>query len=102
MFKAIKFSAEDTAQSLDTVRKAFDSTDSRLADGRQYLYGDRLTIADLAFAASAAPMVLANGYGDHLPALEATPPDMQTVFQELRTRPSGAFIQNVSIELAPF
>lgn len=95
MFKALKLSAEDAAQSLDTVRKAFDATDTRLADGRQFLYGDRLTIADLAFAASAAPMVLANGYGGHLPALEATPPEMQTVFQELRARPSGAFIQRM-------
>ncbi|MEM1152444.1 MAG: glutathione S-transferase domain-containing protein, partial [Pseudomonadota bacterium] len=63
MFKGLSLSAEGAQKALDTVRKAFDDADQRLSDGRQFFFGDRLTIADLAFSASAGPMVLAKGYG---------------------------------------
>ena len=54
-----------------------------------------LILAALAFATSGAPVVLADGYGGHLPAIEACPPVMQEVFAELPARPSGRFIQRV-------
>lgn len=95
MFKALKLSADDARASLATVRKSFDEVDAMLSDGRQFLFGDRLTIADLAFSTSAGPMVLAKGYGGHLPPLEACPPEMQTVLRELQTRPAGQFIQRI-------
>ena len=61
-----------------------------LADGRKYLVGDRLTLADLAFATSGAPMVLADGYGGHLPTIDKVPPEMKPVMTALRARPAGA------------
>lgn len=92
---ALKLSDAVAAEALDTVRAGFDRVEARLADGRRYLCGDRLTLADLAFATSGAPMVLARGYGGHLPALKACPPDIRTVITELRDRPAGRFIQRL-------
>lgn len=87
----------DTAAgaALDTVRAGFDRVEALLSDGRRYLCGDRLTLADLAFATAGAPMVLAHGYGGHLPPLDACPPDIRTVVTDLRDRPAGRFIQRL-------
>lgn len=95
MFKALSLGPEDAQRGLDKVKAGFDRCDQILSDGRQYLAGDRLTLADLAFATSGAPMVLADGYGGHLPSLDQVPPDMQAVVKELRSRPAGAYIQRI-------
>jgi glutathione S-transferase len=43
---------------LTRVRMAFDRTDTLIADERHYLAGGRLTLADLALASAAAPLLL--------------------------------------------
>jgi len=95
MTRGLQLSAENAEKGLLEVCKGFDRVDALLADGRRFLAGDRLTLADLAFATSGAPMVLANGYGGHLPTIDKVPQDMQAVMNALRARPAGAFIQRL-------
>lgn len=95
MFKGLGLTPEVAEKGLVAVRAGFDKVDGLLADGRDFLYGDRLSFADLAFAASAAPMVLANGYGGYLPSVEQVPPEMRVVIEELRARPAGAYVQRL-------
>ncbi len=95
MTKALKLDAKRAQQGLDAVHQGFDQVDALLADGREFLYGDRLGYADLAFAASAAPMVLARGYGGHLPTLDAVTEPMREVMAPLRERPAGRFVQRL-------
>ena len=75
----------------DTIRSTFKTIDERLRDGRPYLYGDRLTIADISFAIAAAPAVWPDNYGGPLPPLHLTPAPIQDLVAESRERPSGAF-----------
>ena len=63
----------------------------RLQDDRPFLLGDRLTAADLSFAALAAPVLLPAEYGVPMPALDETPAALQEVIRELRGTPAGAF-----------
>lgn len=95
MFKGLGLTPEVAQKGLEAVQAGFDQCDQLLSDGRQYLAGDRLTLADLAFATSGAPMVLAKGYGGHLPTIDQVPPEMQAVMTALRARPAGAFIQRL-------
>jgi glutathione S-transferase len=95
MSMAIGLGAKAAEQGLDKVRADFDRCEEMLSDGRQYLVGDRLTLADLTFATAGAPMVLANGYGGHLPTIEQVPPEMRSIIAELRARPAGAYIQRI-------
>lgn len=95
MFKKLGLGPEDAAKALARVHAGWDEIDARLADGRRFLCGGRLTLADLAFATSGAPMVLARGYGGHLPPLEKCPPQMRAVIEALRDRPAGRFIQRL-------
>ncbi|MER0238850.1 glutathione binding-like protein [Fulvimarina sp. MAC8] len=98
MTKGLGLNAEVALQGLTAVRKGFDQVDALLADGRAYLVGERLTLADLAFCASAAPVVLEERYGGHLPRIEDVPLAMAKVIREFRERPAGAFINRIYAE----
>jgi glutathione S-transferase len=91
----LKLSAERAAAAAVRIRASFDATDRRVADGRTYLAGDRLTIADIALCAAAAPLLLPRGYGALMPSLEAMPATLRTLMEELRARPTAAFVQRL-------
>ena len=80
---------------LGQLRTTFDSTDARIADGRRYLNGDRATLGDIALAAAAAPLLLPRGYTVTMPSLEEMPAPLRSVIEELRQRPTGAFVQRL-------
>lgn len=79
----------------------FDEIETRLADGRRYLTGERFTAADLALAALAAPAVLPAEYGGPLPTLEELPPAMRADVETMRARPAGQFILRLYHEERP-
>ena len=78
------------AESLREVRATFDGVAARLADGRGFLAGDRLTAADLTFAALAAAVLVPPEYGVPLPQPDEPPAGMAAVVRELRAHPAGA------------
>jgi glutathione S-transferase len=82
-------------QALGRARAVLQGVDDRLADGRAYLVGGRLSLSDLAFAVAVAPLVLPEGYGGPLPAFEEMPPMIQTAIVETRARPAGRFAQRI-------
>ena len=82
-------------QALARARAALQGVDDRLADGRAFLVGDRLSLSDLAFAVAAAPLVLPAEYGGALPTFEEMPPAIQAAVIETRARPAGRFAQRI-------
>jgi glutathione S-transferase len=88
----LKLDDAAAATGLQAVSATWDEVDAMLADGRAYLCGGRLTLADLAFATSGAPMVLHPGYGGHLPDVKACPQTIRETVFALRARPAGQFI----------
>jgi glutathione S-transferase len=81
---------EDNARAAEaTFRAVFADVDARLADGRPYLAGDAFSIADLTFAALAAPLVAPPEYGVPLPRIEDLPPGMVGVVREHRESRAG-------------
>ena len=95
MYKGLKLDQQVSDDALKTIYAGFDKYDALLADGREFLVGDRLTYADLAVAASLGPMVLAQGYQGFLPNQAACPTYMREVYRELRQRPTGLFVQRM-------
>jgi glutathione S-transferase len=83
--------ATTAAAALRRVDAVFDAVGERLADGRPYLCGDRLTAADLTFAALSAPVLVPEEYGSPLPPLDAFPPEMTREVHRLRATPAGRF-----------
>ncbi|HWH92777.1 MAG TPA: glutathione S-transferase family protein [Baekduia sp.] len=72
-----------------TFRAIFAQVDARLADGRRYLVGDGFSIADLTFAALAAPLIAPPHYGVPLPSVDRLPPGMVDVVREHRETRAG-------------
>lgn len=87
----LQLNGQHVAKSLDIVRTTFSAVETRIAGGRCYLVGDRLTLSDLAFAVAAAPVVLPPNYGGPIPSFEQMPSEIQAIVKEMRARPAGAF-----------
>jgi glutathione S-transferase len=87
MRRAMRIDAAGAARSREKIRSAFDDVGRRLSDGRRYLLGDRFGVADLAFAAFAAPLLRPpeHPYGRPRP-LEAIADEVRA----LRETPAGA------------
>ena len=90
--------AQKAQESLDQVRKVFDTVEARLAVQKNFLVGDRLTLSDIAFAVAAAPMVLPSAYGGPIPPFDQMPAAVQAAVNEMRDRAAGAFALRVYAE----
>ncbi len=83
--------AKQAQKSLEKIKSIFDHVDKRLATGKRFLVGDRLTLSDIAFAVAAAPVVLPAAYGGPIPSFAEMPAAIQKAVNEMRTHPAGAF-----------
>ncbi|MCB1936560.1 MAG: hypothetical protein KDF59_11520 [Nitrosomonas sp.] len=80
------------------IKDIFYEVDQLLSDGRKYLYGDKLTLADLTFAVSGAPLVLPANYGGDqfeqgpIPTFEEFPEELQETISTMRQTDAGRYI----------
>jgi glutathione S-transferase len=91
----LRLNAQHAGESLATIRSTFGDIDRRLRDGRPYLAGDRFTLADIALASSAAPVLLPQGFTAPLPSLEQMPPEMATLIGELRQHETARLVSRI-------
>ena len=88
-------------RSLGRVDEVFDEVDALLSDGRAYLVADRLTAADVTFAALAAPVLGPDQYHVRLPAMERLPAPMQALMARYRARAAGRWAMALYAQLRP-
>jgi len=104
IWKSQQLSKPAADESLKTIKAIFEEVDNLLADGRTYLYGERITLADLAFAVSGAPLVLPPNYGGDeygqgaIPTFEEFPLEMQKIISNMRETRAGQFILRLYAE----
>lgn len=73
------------------IQEDLDFVGERLADGRSYLVGDKLSTADVTFAALAAPALFPEAYGGPLPPISELSVPMADEVKRFRDTPAGAF-----------
>ena len=61
------------ADSLALTSRIVDDVNRRIADGRRFLWGERLTLSDLSFATARAPLLLPPGYTAPIPEYDQMP-----------------------------
>lgn len=83
--------AESSATSLQGIREIFDKVDRILASGKPFLAGDKLSAADLTFAALAAPVLLPPEHPVSVSKIEELPIEMAAVIRELQATPAGVY-----------
>jgi len=96
--RALGVSDAGVARSELKIRALFDEVSAALADGRRYLAGDRLSAADVAFAALAGPVLLPDGYARWLFSRAEAPRTMHALVDALRDTPAGRYAQRVYAE----
>ena len=89
---AYRITPESGQRSLERVQYIFRQVGERLGDGRRFLVADRLTAADLTFAALAAPVLLPDECRAVSPALDAVPVAMREEVLRLRDTDAGRFV----------
>lgn len=89
--KGLKITPETSEAALQEIIETFDRVEALLADGRKFLVGDRLTIADIGFAAMAMPAVWPPEFGGAAPDFDGMPAAMREKIAEFRERPAGQF-----------
>ncbi|MDB5247379.1 MAG: cytochrome [Segetibacter sp.] len=83
------------------IRKIFEHVNERLSDGRKYLAGSALTMADIAFASVAAPLILPEEFGGVVPRIQQLPEEYRKLVIELRETRAGQFILDLYQEDRP-
>lgn len=98
LWNALKLSKPKADEALETIKDTFAYVEDRLSDNRTWLVGDRMTLADLSFAVSGAPLVLPEGYGGYpnqpgpIPTLEQWPAEQRSIIEQMRQTRAGQFI----------
>lgn len=89
--RSLKIDAAGAERSRQKIDEAFQNVGGLLGDGRRYLMGDRFSVADLTFAALAAPILAPPQYGAAFPPLDAFPAAAQGQLETWRRSPPGQF-----------
>tara|TARA_R110002073_G_scaffold273873_5_gene437362 strand:+ start:947 stop:1777 length:831 start_codon:yes stop_codon:yes gene_type:complete len=104
LWNSLKLNKPAADEAFVVIQKVFSDVDNMLTDGRKYLFGERITLADIAFAVSGAPLVLPEGYGGFqyeqgpVPTLEQFPEELQIIINNMRETPAGKFILRLYAE----
>ncbi len=99
---AMNLSFNTVEERLFEIKKIFAQVDALLADGRRYLGGGKtLTLADVAFAAAAAPMILPEEFGGVVADVQQVPDEYRKDVIALRATPAGQFVLRVYQEDRP-
>ena len=86
---------------LDFIRNTFTKVNDLLADGRKYLTGDKITLADIAFAAVSSPLILPEECGNVVPRINQIPDNYRKAVEELRKTRAGQFVLDIYQEDRP-
>lgn len=97
----LKLSESSPEERLDEIKKVFNQVDRILSDGRRYLAGEKLTLADIAFASVAAPLVLPEECGGAMSTMSQVPDDYRRDINAFRTTAAGQFVMLLYQEERP-
>jgi len=87
--RSLHIDAAGVARSIRKIDDTFARIAALLSDGRRFLVGDRFTVADLTFAALAAPVLLPPSYGVPLPSRSDFSGEPRAQLEAWRASPAG-------------
>jgi len=91
MKRGLKIDPAGAERSRQKIEETFALVSELLADGRRYLVGNRFSVADLTFAALAAPVLLPREHPFGPPPLDEFPPAARAQIEAWRATPAGRF-----------
>jgi glutathione S-transferase len=89
--RSLKIDAAGAERSRKKIEETFARVDDVLRDGRKFLIGDRFCVADLTFAALAAPVLLPEGHSAQKFSIDWMPAEAQEQIDRWRHSRAGQF-----------
>jgi glutathione S-transferase len=89
--RSMKIDEAGVERSRQKIDATFDRIEKVIRDGRRYIAGDRFTVADLTFAALAAPILLPPNHPVQTFELSLFGPTARDQIEKWRERPAGRF-----------
>lgn len=86
---------------LAKIKRVFARVEALLSDGRRYLTGDTVTVADLMFATNAAPVLLPPEFRGSAASLESLPDELRRQVLLFQDSPAGQFALRIFREHRP-
>ncbi len=77
---------------LQTIQDIFATLSQKLSLGQRYLVGDRLSAADITFAALASPVIRPENHPIYASQLSTVSAEMREVIESLRATPAGELV----------
>ena len=99
--KEMHLSEATPEERLVYIKTIFKKVDELLDDGRKYLTGSKLTLADIAFASVSAPLIVPDEFGGVIATIDDTPDELRKAITELRTTAAGQFVLRLYHEDRP-
>lgn len=93
--KKAKIDLAKSKMSAKRIGQFFDQVGDLLHGGRNYLYGDRLSVADIIFCSVAAPILCLPEFGGATLDIEAAPDLVRDEARRLRETPAGKFVASL-------
>ena len=91
MRKAMRITPDGAERSLRKIEAMFEEVGKKIADGRPFLVGDALTMADITFASLAAVVLVPPEYGAPLCPIEELPSVPASRMRAWQETPAGKF-----------
>ena len=101
LFAQLHLAANTCEERWIEIQKIFAQVSEQLSKGTRYLCGDRITIADIAFASVGAPVILPEEFGGVIAQFKQISPAYRKDVTELRKTAAGQFILRVYQEDRP-
>jgi glutathione S-transferase len=89
--RGLNINPESCARSLARLHELFDEVGAAVSGGREFLVGDRLSAADVTFAALAAPALFPDRITRWLCPRDQLPAPMRAEVDRFRATPAGAY-----------
>ncbi|MDY6897263.1 MAG: glutathione S-transferase family protein [Cyanobacteriota bacterium] len=93
--KKYRINADSAAQAYKQINSIFVKVNSLLADGRNYLVGDKMSAADITFASLAAPILQPSQHPSSTSNSQQLPVQMLAEIKEIRETAAGDFALNL-------
>ncbi len=99
--KGLGLADGNNKQRMEVIDEVFSFVDDLLQDGRKYLVGERLSLADIAFASIAGPLILPDQYGAVTTDINQIPDELRQIVYRLRATKAGQFVLRLYQEDRP-
>lgn len=91
----LKLNPSNFKMSVKRMGQFFQSVDHLLDGGKNYLYGDKLSAADIVFASYAGAALCIPEYGGAALNFQDAPDEVRDEVKKLRETPAGKFVQSL-------